>query len=216
MKDLLDGEDGKEPMVFRNGILGLHQIDLLNLITILSMAIPLSSLFLEEIDDSFAIIGALLILLANRMYHLAENQNGSHKHNLSSPDDMDGRNKLLNSIGTSYRNSLMERLVSEGFTSEQVEVAITNRSREVSKSLAYALNAGVKSTAMRIMESNLSPNGSYFASPYNGKKYFFIFGSTNEMLTQFIRDELQNILEDSLPFIFELLKIKKDDTLVAS
>lgn len=188
------------------GLIG-RRIDRWDVVSALSFIVPIVSLINPDIDDGFALITALIIFLANRALHSGSQRTGGTIQGSSVTDYHISRGEVSNQILNIYLGKLREKLLTEGYTGEQVEAAISLRRREVSRSVDEAVSVGIKGTVMSIVQNNLSPSGSYFTSPFTGKKYAFIFGSMQEMLAEFVRDDYRYILKESFSSVMEILRV---------
>lgn len=185
-----------------------RRIDRWDVLAMLSLIIPALSLLAPEIDDSFAVVGTLFIVLTNSYMHSGKRSEDEATGVIPGTPYEKALIETGNRLMNMYLDQLRTGLASDGYTPEQVEGAIGNRLETVKKSVRNAITTGIRSTAIRKMKDNISPSGSYFTSPYTGKKYAFVFGSAEELLLNFISDDYSSILQESVPGILDLLRVR--------
>lgn len=187
-----------------------HKIDMWDVFFAFSFIVPILSVLSPDVDDGFALFGALLIYLANGAVH-----SNPKSDNILNTGTVSFRtydtvgSEVGNEFLKHYLSQLRTSLVFEGYTSDQVETAISLNSTEVASAVGQVSNIAVKETVLNIVQNNLSPTGSYFTSPYTGKRYAFVFGSVDDLLVEFMHDDYQYILKESLPVIMNALNLRR-------
>ncbi len=187
------------------GLIG-RKVDKWDFISAIFIVLSASSLIFPDVDDGLAILGAISIYLMNRVFHYGDGGLASLPSEAYELEFAKEINEVMNNLTSTYGSILREKLEVNGYASELIESVIEKKSKDLARTVSNAINTGINRTVINIMESSLSENRSFFVSPYTGKKYAFIFGTTEDLLTQFARDDFQQILKDSMAAIHDLLK----------
>ncbi len=191
------------------GVLGFirREVDLWSLISILSLFVPIASIFFPDIDDTFALLTTFAILITSGAIRTSENRMNQQPETTQDTEYTDLNNDVLNHLMTSYRVYLRNKFAAEGHSESDINAAIQRKAVQIANTIEKAINTGIQETAINFMENGLSQSGIYFQSPYTGKKYAFVFGTPDEVLAQFVHDDYQPLLKDSGRSILNALQM---------